>query len=140
MKSPGDVCSENLTTLFSETDEIEINHVYMDIESTLETLKAILQQKTKRDISHYDVWLQNVKILEPFGTLVDQCVDGEEGLVRVNAQILDSVERINITDVIKPTNQMLDAMQNDQDNIDSDIIMNETVQSSNSNDSSNGKL
>lgn len=132
----GQMFSETLET---ETDEIEINYVYMDIQSPIETLKVLLQQKTKRDLSNYDVWLQNVQILEPFKTLVDQCVKGE-GLVQVNAQILDSVKRINIADVVKPTEEVVNAMKNGQDNIDSDIIMSENEQGTNSNDSSDGKL
>lgn len=117
------------------TDEPDIIYVYMDIQSPIQTLKILLQDKTKKDLSDYDVWLQNVQMLEPFKTLVDQCVKGE-GLVQVNAQILDDSKRINIADVVKPTEEVDNAMKNVEQNIglDPDIIMDEKDHSSDSAD------
>lgn len=132
----GQIFSETLET---DPDDSEINYVYMDIQSPIETLKILLQEKTKKDLSQYEVWLQNVQTLEPFKTLVDQCVKGE-GLVQVNAQIMDGLKRINIADVVKPTEEVVNAMKNGQDGLDSDVVMSEIEHGTNSNDSSDGKL
>lgn len=97
----------------NNADEEDIIFVYMDIQSPIQTLKILLQQKVQRDLEKFDVWLQNVQMLEPHKTLVDQCVKGE-GLVQVNAQILYSTNRINIADVVKPTEEVLNASKTDQ--------------------------
>lgn len=131
----GNMFSESLE---GDTDETEIICVYMDIQLPIETLKVLLQEKTKKDLSGYDVWLQNVQMLEPFKTLVDQCVKGE-GLVQVNAQILDGPKRINIADVVKPTEEVVNAMQNEQSiGVDSDIVMGEIEHGSNDSSDGNG--
>lgn len=44
--------------------------------------------------------------LEPHKNLVDQCVKGE-GLVQINAQVRTNSRRINIVDVLKPTDDAL---------------------------------
>lgn len=44
--------------------------------------------------------------LEPHKNLVDQCVKGE-GLVQINAQVRTEIRRINIVDVLKPTDEAL---------------------------------
>lgn len=125
-------------TLEGDPDDNEIICVYMDIQLPIETLKVLLQEKTKKDLSNYDVWLQNMQMLEPFKTLVDQCVKGD-GLVQVNAQIIEGQKRINIADVVKPTEEVVNAMKNDQSiGIDSDIVMNDIEHGTNSNDSSDG--
>lgn len=121
--------------LEGDAEESEIIYVYMDIQSPIETLKVLLQQKTKKNLSNYEVWLQNVQMLEPFKTLVDQCVKGE-GLVQVNAQILDGQKRINIADVVKPTEEVDNAMKNVESvGLESDVVMNESEHGTNSNDS-----
>lgn len=110
----------------------EIIYVYMNIQQPIEILKNLLQDKTKKNLANYEVWLQNVQMLEPFKTLVDQCVKGE-GLVQVNAQIIDSLKRINIADVVKPAEEADDAMKSI--GLDGDIVMHEN-DPGNSNDSS----
>ncbi|XP_031640691.1 DNA-binding protein Ets97D-like [Contarinia nasturtii] len=123
-------------TLEGDPDESEIICIYMDIQLPIETLKVLLQEKTKKNLTNYEVWLQNVQMLEPFKTLVDQCVKGE-GLVQVNAQILDGPKRINIADVVKPTEEVVNAMKNEQGiGLDSDVVMNDIEHGTNSNDSS----
>lgn len=94
-------------------DEDDIIFVYMDIQSPIQTLKILLQQKVQRNLEKLEVWLQNVQMLEPHKTLVDQCVKGE-GLVQVNAQILYAANRINIADVVKPTEEVLNASKLNQ--------------------------
>lgn len=131
----GHIFSEPLE---GDPDESEIICVYMDIQLPIETLKVLLHEKTKKDLSGYEVWLQNVQMLEPFKTLVDQCVKGE-GLVQVNAQILDGPKRINIADVVKPTEEVVNAMKNEQGlGLETDVVMNDMEHGANSNDSSNG--
>lgn len=122
--------------LEGEADEPEIIYVYMNIQQPIEILKNLLQEKTKKNLSNYEVWLQNVQVLEPFKTLVDQCVKGE-GLVQVNAQILDHLKRINIADVVKPAEEVDDAMKSI--GLDGDIVMHEN-DPGNSNDSSDCKF
>lgn len=107
--------------------EIEMDYIYIDLQSPMETLKAILQQKTNRDLSQFEVWLQNVQVLEPLQTLVDMCHEAEE-IAQVNVQILNNLKRINIVDVVKPTEEIVNAKRKCQDNIDSNIVMSETEQ------------
>lgn len=102
----------------------------INIESTIESFKISLQEETKKDLSNYEVWLQNVQMLEPFKTLVDQCVGGA-GLVQVNVQILDDPQRINIADVVKPTDEVDDAKSSEVLDINIGI---------NTNESNNGQL
>lgn len=128
----------NDVTFGMSFDYEQINYVYMDIESPIRMLKVLLRQKLRRDLSHYDIWLQNAQYLDPSKTLVDQCDNGE-GVVQINFQILDSVMRLNITDVVKPL-ELIDVKKLDQDRIDSDIVMSETESGTKSNDSSDGKL
>lgn len=126
--------------LYSPDDEnaAPINpemYVYMDIQDPIETLKTILERKTGKSLKSYAVWLQNVQTLEPHKTLVDQCVKGE-GLVQVNAEIDAIAKTINITDVVKPTDEALRDLEQEANEInpDSDVpIVND--QSANSNDS-----
>lgn len=119
----------------NRTDDDDIIFVYMDIQSPIQTLKDLLQHKTTKNLEKYEVWLQNVQMLEPHKTLVDQCVKGD-GLVQVNAQILYASQRINIADVVKPTEEVLNENKSYQSNDEFDTdaaILNEGT---NSNDSS----
>lgn len=87
-------------------DVPDIISVHMDITSSIQTFKDLLQQKTKKSLSNYNVWLKNepkkiVRKLELFNNLVDECF-AVEGFVQVDAQIFDGPKRINIVDVIIP--------------------------------------
>lgn len=44
--------------------------------------------------------------MEPHKNLVDQCVEGE-GIVQINVQLQTLNRRINIVDVLKPTEEAL---------------------------------
>lgn len=110
-------------------------YVYMDIQDPIETLKTILERKTGKSLKGYTVLLQQMQMLEPHKTLVDQCVKGE-GLVQVNVEIYAINKQINITDVVKPTEEALRDLEQEANDInpDSDVaIMN--YQNANSNDS-----
>lgn len=135
----------------NKTDADDIIFVYMDIRDPIKTLKTLLEQKTGMNLLKYEVWLQNLQMLESHKNLVDQCVKGE-GLVQINAQVKVADKRINIADVVKPTEEVLAEMNavesttrisvtestiddtNDGETMDPDIaIVNET--GTNSNDS-----
>lgn len=93
----------------NKIDAEDIIFVYMDIRDPIKTLKTLLEQKIGMSLFKFEVWLQNVQILEPHKNLVDQCVKGE-GLVQINAQVRIAEKRINIVDVVKPTEEILAEM------------------------------
>lgn len=131
-------------------DENDIIFVYMDIRDPIKTLKTLLEQKIGINLFKYEVWLQNMQMLEPHKNLVDQCVKGE-GLVQINAQVKVDEKRINIADVVKPTEEVLaemnavesdrmaDSVMDDPNDDESDVaIINENdAQSSDSNSTPN---
>lgn len=129
----GDNIAYNQIENATEDENPEI-YVYMDIQASIDTLKKHLEKQTGRSLRNYTVWLQHVQTLEPDKTLVDQCVKGE-GLVQVNVEIDHHTEKINITDVVKPTEEALRELEESQNDIslDSDVAMND--QNANSNDS-----
>ncbi|XP_055371616.1 DNA-binding protein Ets97D [Condylostylus longicornis] len=88
----------------SEPDDIIVLH--MDIREPLSSLRVILERKVGMELKNYSFWLQDAQMLEPHKNLVDQCVKGE-GLVQVNVQIQTINQRINIVDVLKPTEDAL---------------------------------
>lgn len=51
--------------------------------------------------------------------MVDQCVKGE-GLVQINAQVRTETQRINIVDVLKPTDEALAQLSAERNNINDD--------------------
>ncbi|XP_055852799.1 DNA-binding protein Ets97D [Episyrphus balteatus] len=93
----------------NEPDDIIILH--MDIREPLSSLKTLLEQKIGVELKKYSFWLQDAQILEPHKNLVDQCVKGE-GLVQINVQIQTINQRINIVDVLKPTDAALETLGN----------------------------
>lgn len=90
----------------NKIDAEDIIFVYMDIRDPIKTLKTLLEEKINLNLAKYEVYLQNVQLLEPHKNLVDQCVKGE-GLVQINAQVKANTRRINIVDVVKPTEEAL---------------------------------
>lgn len=103
---------ERVAALEREKEGENIVNVYieMDIQSPIQTLTVLLQEKTGKDLGGYSVWLKNEEMLDPLETLLNQCEDGE-GVVQVNAQISDGVKRINITDVVIPSGEVNNAME-----------------------------
>ncbi|EEB15437.1 conserved hypothetical protein [Pediculus humanus corporis] len=99
----------SLLNVKSEINENGIIIEHMDIQCPLYTLRNILQKRFNIDLSEYTFWLQDAQMLEPHKNLVDQCVQGE-GLVQINVEIKiegDS-KKINIIDVLKPTDEFLE--------------------------------
>ncbi|XP_016951299.1 DNA-binding protein Ets97D [Drosophila biarmipes] len=90
-----------------EPDDIII--VHMDIREPLSMLKSLVEQKIGVCLNYYTFWLQDAQELESHKNLVDQCVKGE-GLVQINVQIQTIRKRINIADVLKPTEAALAAL------------------------------
>ncbi|XP_017131253.1 DNA-binding protein Ets97D [Drosophila elegans] len=94
----------------AELDDIII--VHMDIREPLSMLKTLVEQKVGVCLNYYTFWLQDAQELESHKNLVDQCVRGE-GLVQINVQISTIRKRINIADVLKPTEAALAALAED---------------------------
>ncbi|GAB0093794.1 Ets97D [Sergentomyia squamirostris] len=88
-----------------DNDDIIILH--MDIREPLNKLKSLLEDKLGQSLKYYQFWLQDAQMLEGHKNLVDQCVQGE-GLVQINVQVLASSNKINIIDVLKPTDDILE--------------------------------
>lgn len=91
----------------NEPDDIIILH--MDVREPLTTLKKLVEQKIGVELNYYTFCLQEQQELEPHKNLVDQCVKGE-GLVQINVQIQTIRKKINIADVLKPTEAALAAL------------------------------
>ncbi|XP_026846568.1 DNA-binding protein Ets97D [Drosophila persimilis] len=91
-------------TQFADADDIIV--VHMDIREPLTALKKLVEDKIDVELHYYSFWLQDAQELEPHKNLVDQCVKGE-GLVQINVQIQTIQKRINIVDVLKPTDDAL---------------------------------
>ncbi|XP_037049031.1 DNA-binding protein Ets97D-like [Bradysia coprophila] len=89
-----------------DDDEDDIIILHIDIREPIKRLKKLLEQKIAVNLAKYEFWLQDAQILEPDKNLVDQCVKGE-GLVQINVQVRTASKRINIVDVLKPTDDVL---------------------------------
>ncbi|XP_059610180.1 DNA-binding protein Ets97D [Phlebotomus argentipes] len=88
-----------------DTDDIIILH--MDIREPLNKLRSLLEERLGQSLKYFQFWLQDAQMLEGHKNLVDQCVQGE-GLVQINVQVLTSSNKINIIDVLKPTDDILE--------------------------------
>lgn len=120
----------------NKTDENDIIFVYMDIRDPIKTLKTLLEQKIGVSLQKYEVWLQNMQMLEPHKNLVDQCVKGE-GLVQINAQVKMDGKRINIADVVKPTEEVLEEMNAVESDRIADVVEDANDGESNASDVAN---
>ncbi|KAK6645417.1 hypothetical protein RUM43_001694 [Polyplax serrata] len=119
MVSPEEFLIQNGTHLLYSDDisllnvknEVENGIIieHMDIQCPLSTLRNILQKRFNIDLSDYKFWLQDAQMLEPHKNLVDQCVQGD-GLVQINVEIKieGDAKKINIIDVLKPTDEFLE--------------------------------
>nr|XP_016996314.2 DNA-binding protein Ets97D [Drosophila takahashii] len=81
----------------------------MQITLTFTQNRSLVEQKIGVCLNYYTFWLQDAQELESHKNLVDQCVKGE-GLVQINVQIQTIRKRINIADVLKPTEAALAAL------------------------------
>ncbi|XP_047038895.1 DNA-binding protein Ets97D [Helicoverpa zea] len=93
-------------TMQSTESSDEVIVQLMDIRTNLSRLRAMLERRLGFDLSDYTFWLQNAKMLENHKTLVEQCIRGE-GVVQVNIQIRALERKINILDVLKPDEELV---------------------------------
>ncbi|XP_055697611.1 DNA-binding protein Ets97D isoform X1 [Phlebotomus papatasi] len=93
-------------TSVDDTDDIIILH--MDIREPLNKLRSLLEERLGQNLKYFQFWLQDAQMLEGHKNLVDQCVQGE-GLVQINVQVLTTSNKINIIDVLKPTDDVLES-------------------------------
>ncbi|CAH1642309.1 unnamed protein product [Spodoptera littoralis] len=93
-------------TMQSTESSDEVIVQLMDIRTNLSRLRAMLERRLGCDLSDYTFWLQNAKMLENHKTLVEQCIRGE-GVVQVNIQIRSAERKINILDVLKPDEELV---------------------------------
>ncbi|OWR48709.1 DNA-binding protein Ets97D [Danaus plexippus plexippus] len=100
-------------TMQSNDSSEEVIIQLMDIRTKLSRLKSMLERRLNTDLSDYTFWLQDAKMLENHKTLVEQCIRGS-GLVQVNIQIRSSQKKINIMDVLKPDEELLQLPQDDE--------------------------
>ncbi|XP_075988868.1 DNA-binding protein Ets97D isoform X1 [Anticarsia gemmatalis] len=100
-----DTPDEDDTMQSTESSE-EVIVQLMDIRTRLSRLRAMLERRLGADLSDYTFWLQNAKMLENHKTLVEQCIRGE-GVVQVNIQIRAAERKINILDVLKPDEELV---------------------------------
>ncbi|CAB3252555.1 unnamed protein product [Arctia plantaginis] len=100
-----DTADEDDTMQSTESSE-EVIVQLMDIRTRLSRLRAMLERRLGADLSDYTFWLQNAKMLENHKTLVEQCIRGE-GVVQVNIQIRTAERKINILDVLKPDEELV---------------------------------
>lgn len=87
----------------------------MDITKPLTYLRTLLEQRTGLDLSDYRFYLQDVQELDASKNLVNQCVQGE-GLVQIYVNItdIDGIKKINIADVLKPSEEISVSPANDE--------------------------
>lgn len=92
----------------SETNDENIIVLHMDIRDPLYTLRALLEEEIGGKFDDFSFSLQDSQILEDHKNLVDQCVQGE-GRVQINVELKNDErgKRINIVDVLKPTEEEL---------------------------------
>lgn len=109
----------------ADDDDDDVIILHIDIREPIKQLRTLLEQRIGINLSRYEFWLQDAQAvsilaqnnesflwlqldfqLEPHKNLVDQCVKGE-GLVQINAQVRTNSRRINIVDVLKPTDDAL---------------------------------
>ncbi|KAG1689532.1 DNA-binding protein Ets97D [Nymphon striatum] len=96
-------------TIFAERMDVlagNVIAVQMNIKDSLSSLKELLEQKLQISLAEFEFWLQDNHKLDANRNLVDQCVQGD-GLVQVNVALIesDSVKKINIVDILKPSDE-----------------------------------
>lgn len=74
--------------------------------------------------------------LDPNKNLTDQCVAGD-GLVQINLQVQFPSKRINIIDVLKPSDEVLETYQRNAKNFDSSPVQDESQEEENRNSTKN---
>ncbi|XP_014286268.1 DNA-binding protein Ets97D isoform X2 [Halyomorpha halys] len=101
----------------SETNDENIIVLHMDIRDPLYTIRALLEEEIGGKFDDFSFSLQDSQLLEDHKNLVDQCVQGE-GRVQINVELKNDErgKRINIVDVLKPTEEELVIGEGERDN------------------------
>ncbi|KAF9807438.1 hypothetical protein SFRURICE_005396 [Spodoptera frugiperda] len=105
-------------TMQSTESSDEVIVQLMDIRTNLSRLRAMLERRLGCDLSDYTFWLQNAKMV------IEQCIRGE-GVVQVNIQIRSAERKINILDVLKPDEELVqlpNQMDDDYGEDDDDLF------------------
>lgn len=107
---PGD----NELTELTEGTTTAIVAQHMEISEPLAVLKSLLEARLGLNLRDFKFFLQDTQELDPERNLVDQCVQGE-GLVQVNVEISfkNRCKKINIVDVLKPSDETLAELENE---------------------------
>lgn len=88
--------------------------VLMKITDSIGTLRTALGVVIPiKDLSDFEIWLQDCKRLNDWNTLADDC-QKVEGSVQLNLNILRAKKQIIILDVIQPTEEVLQVATNQQ--------------------------
>lgn len=56
-------------------------------------------------LKNFEFWLQDSQQLDPSRNLTDQCLGSDTGLVQINLEVQYNNRRVNILDVLKPTDE-----------------------------------
>ncbi|GAB6019920.1 hypothetical protein CHUAL_001451 [Chamberlinius hualienensis] len=102
-----------------DNDTLNVMAQHMDITEPLSTLRTLLEQKLGLVLEGYSFYLQDMHELDANRNLVDQCVEGE-GLVQVNVEISSKNGKkiINIVDVLKPAEEIIEMSSMHQEQAD----------------------
>ncbi|CAO1311568.1 unnamed protein product [Diamesa hyperborea] len=81
----------------------------MNLTDPLNNLRSLVELELgvkTGELKDFEFWLQDTQRLESHKNLTEQCVQGD-GLVQINLQVQLEHKKINIIDVLKPTDEVL---------------------------------
>lgn len=78
----------------------------MDIQEPIMVLKEMLAAKVNYPLDDFEFWLQNTTILDSNNNLATHIIQ-DEGFVQINLQVYVRGKRINIQDILKPSDDVL---------------------------------
>lgn len=77
----------------------------MNIYVFLFYFRRLVEQHVGNKLKGFEFWLQGSQELDQNNSLQDQCLSCDTGLVQINLQIQWEITRINVLDVLKPTEE-----------------------------------
>ncbi|KAG5669226.1 hypothetical protein PVAND_017118 [Polypedilum vanderplanki] len=95
----------NLSEFDDDGDESDVLIFHMLITDPLGRLKHLVEQHIGTKMKNFQIFLQDSQQLQEDQNLTEQCLNSDTGLVQINIQILWDKKRINIVDVLKPTEE-----------------------------------
>uniref|UniRef100_A0A336MJP5 CSON002562 protein n=1 Tax=Culicoides sonorensis TaxID=179676 RepID=A0A336MJP5_CULSO len=107
----GTIISNQLSSTQSVNESDDENSddvlkIHMDLIKPLSHLKTLVENQVGAKLTGFKFWLQDSQELSPDKNLVDQCVQGA-GIVQINVQVIQNEKKINIVDVLKPSDDVL---------------------------------